>query len=918
MTHRLVVAAAILAATSAAPSSQQAQPPTFRSSRDVLTIEAAIRDGRGQPVVDLRPDDFTVTIDGEPRRVLDAQLFGHDAGRLTAPVTPIPRFTRAADATPGRVIIIAVDRDTIRAGTEKPVLDTASAMLASLSPADAVGTIGLPVGGSDPTRDHAAAAAAVRTLTGTRPLTPWNYMVTWDEAIAFDIRDRSTIERVVERECQQKDTQCPDELRRQTQEMLVFGRTQTRSTLQRLSNLIGALSVLRAPKHLVLLSGGMPFDVELLPHYEDIARKAAQSRVAISIVHLDQPRSEASDKLNGLSVFGGRDYATGIGTIAAMTGGVFLGAVGKAQGTFDRIVGDINYFYQLGVESRPSDGDGRNRRVQVKVNRANVSVRAPSLTAAAPRPTSEDEALTRALSQPTDVAALPLEVATYMTHSPRPDSVRLIVSAAMVEAPGVVPVEWGYVVLDGEKMVGGTRDEIAQVNRGPWSATTSIDIPAGRYRIRIAVLANDGRVGSVDLPLTAALRTAAGVHASDLLLGTALGGRLAPEPRLKQTDDGVAMLELSSLEPLAAIGGGIELIKAGTTQAQLRQPLELRARENDSTVVVAQARLDLSALSPGTYMASAVLEKEGKSFARISRLVDVLASESTTAAVSTPPLPATPASKPAAPRDPELADILARVGAYAGGYGEQAAFVAVEHYEQAYRDAPLGEPSVRKLVAELVLVRSSGATGWVAFRDVSSVDGKPIRDRQDRLLSLFKSGTPDVAEARRIADESSRFNIGPIRRNFNEPTAALLFLRSSNQARFEFSRRGVETVGRIKAVTINFGEKTRPTLVRTEDGRDVPLEGTVLVDPETGTILRTRLILRGFAGVRSSSTVDVTFARNDRLGLWLPSVMTERHEGISRIASPRGGAVVAPVLVIATARYDDFKRFETSATVTVK
>jgi VWFA-related protein len=904
-----------LAAASAAVSSQQVQPPTFRSSRDVLTIEAAIRDGRGQPVVDLQPDDFTVTIDGEPRRVLDAQLFGHDPGRLTAPVTPIPRFTRAADATPGRVVIVAVDRDTIRPGTEKPVLDTASAMLASLSPADAVGVIGLPVGGTDPTRDHAAAAAAIRTLTGTRPLTPWNYVVRWEEAIAFDIRDQSTIERVIERECQQKDTQCPDELRRQTQEMLVLGRAQTRSTLQRLSNLIGALSVLRAPKHLVLLSGGMPFDVELLPHYEDIARKAAQSRVAISIVHLDQPRSEASDKLNGLSVFGGRDYATGIGTIAAMTGGVFVGAVGKAQGTFDRLVGDINYFYQLGVESRPSDGDGKSRRVQVKVNRPNVSVRAPSLTAAAPRPKSQDEALTRALSQPTDVAALPLEVATYVTHSPRPESVRVIVSAAMAEAPGVVPAEWGYVVLDGEKTVGGTRDEIAQVNRGPWSATTSIDIPAGRYRIRIAVIADDGRVGSVDLPLTAGLRTAAGVHASDLLIGTALGGRLVPEPRLKQTDDGVAMLELSSLEPLGTTAGRLELIKAGTAEAQLRQPLELRARENDSTVVVAQARLDLSALSPGTYMASAVLERDGKSFARISRLVEVLSSTSTTTAVATSPLPA---SEPAAPRDPDLADLLARVGRYAEAYGEQAAFVAVEHYEQAYRDAPLGEPSVRKLIAELVLVRSNGATGWVAFRDVSSVDGKPIRDRQDRLLSLFRSGTPDVAEARRIADESARFNIGPIRRNFNEPTAALLFLRSSNQARFDFSRRGVETVGRIKAIAINFSERARPTIVRTQDGRDVPLEGTVLVDPESGTILRTRLVLRGFAGVRSSSTVDVTFTRNDRLALWLPSLMTERHEGIRRDASPRGGAVVSPVLVIATARYDDFRRFETSATVTVK
>ena len=32
-------------------------------------------------------------------------------------------------------------------------------------------------------------------------------------------------------------------------------------------------------------------------------------------------------------------------------------------------------------------------------------------------------------------------------------------------------------------------------------------------------------------------------------------------------------------------------------------------------------------------------------------------------------------------------------------------------------------------------------------------------------------------EARRLSDESARFNIGPIVRNFNVPTAALFFFR---------------------------------------------------------------------------------------------------------------------------------------------
>ena len=85
-------------------------------------------------------------------------------------------------ARPGRHVF-AVDRDSIRSGSERAILTTASAMIPSFSPADAVGVIGLPVGGIDPTRDHAAAAEAIRMMTGTRPVVNWRFRLTWREAI---------------------------------------------------------------------------------------------------------------------------------------------------------------------------------------------------------------------------------------------------------------------------------------------------------------------------------------------------------------------------------------------------------------------------------------------------------------------------------------------------------------------------------------------------------------------------------------------------------------------------------------------------------------------------------------------------------------------------------------------------------------
>ncbi len=56
------------------PSSQQ--PPVFRSGIDLLTTEASVFDKDGHPVVDLQPADFTVKVDGKPRKVLFSRFYG--------------------------------------------------------------------------------------------------------------------------------------------------------------------------------------------------------------------------------------------------------------------------------------------------------------------------------------------------------------------------------------------------------------------------------------------------------------------------------------------------------------------------------------------------------------------------------------------------------------------------------------------------------------------------------------------------------------------------------------------------------------------------------------------------------------------------------------------------------------------------
>ncbi len=125
--------------------------------------------------------------------------------------------------------------------------------------------------------------------------------------------------------------------------------------------------------------------------------------------------------------------------------------------------------------------------------------------------------------------------------------------------------------------------------------------------------------------------------------------------------------------------------------------------------------------------------------------------------------------------------------------------MAEEKYTQRVtteNDLPLRP---RELTAEFALVKVAGGIGWVGFRDVVEVNGKVIVDRKDRLMRLLSDPSGDTAEARRISDESSRFNVGPISRNFNVPTTVLFFFHRDNLPRFSFTRKGTKSVDGVQA-----------------------------------------------------------------------------------------------------------------------
>lgn len=238
-------------------------------------------------------------------------------------------------------------------------------------------------------------------------------------------------------------------------------------------------------------------------------------------------------------------------------------------------------------------------------------------------------------------------------------------------------------------------------------------------------------------------------------------------------------------------------------------------------------------------------------------------------------------------QEPSLVTVLGRAADYVAAYKQRlSGIVSEEHYRQQVittsRPGRSSNREFRELRSDLLLVKSGDRESWLQFRDVFEVDRKPIRDRDQRLYKLFVNTKSDSREqAETIQDESARFNIGPIRRTINIPILALLFFERDNQPRLQFARTNAGNVRPFLNLAkeddiwmLEFRETAPDTMVKGEQGRDVPSHGRVWIDSATGRILRTEQISEDTA-VRA--VIDVTYRSERGLDLLVPAEMRENY-----------------------------------------
>ncbi len=265
----------------------------------------------------------------------------------------------------------------------------------------------------------------------------------------------------------------------------------------------------------------------------------------------------------------------------------------------------------------------------------------------------------------------------------------------------------------------------------------------------------------------------------------------------------------------------------------------------------------------------------------------------------------------AADRGPSLDDVLERVRDYVTRYErELSGIVAEEHYTQDSDIADRPFLTHREMKSDVLLVQTTGAEGeaYVQFRDVFEVDGNPVRDRSERLLTLFMEPSESSRrQASQIMEESARYNIGSVTRNVNVPLLALMLMHPTYQRRFKFSmstedkgvpkglpRSGHFTVS-VDVRVVGFKEIGSPTIVRGDRNADARSHGRVWVDPDTGRILMTEIVIEGPTIV---TTMQVSYQAEPLVGFLVPIEMHETYVTAKKRYKIEG-----------TATYSNFRQF---------
>lgn len=351
------------------------QAPQFTARVDRVLADFIVSTKDGAPVVDVPASAIELKVDGRPRTIDSVSLIRFDLGGDPNTASPPGQRSDAgkADAAArsaaptfdrdGRQIVLVFDQASIRPDDERQAVEGAERFVDNLDDFDRVAVVLFPDGPHvDLTRDRRAIHTALADVQGFLPPPP-----------------RETPVDQVHRACSDYD--------------------RSRDTLTRMRDLLRGLAALDGFKTVVVVSGGLlPAGSETSGShsapcatttvgsylYRDLEAAASAARAQYFLIQPHYFLIAAGDAPRGEPQFlGYPDYHAyldgqldGLQDVAGVTGGELFRLSGSADAVFKQIRRETSAYYVLAFAPTAADADGKPHKIEIRVARKGVTVRA--------------------------------------------------------------------------------------------------------------------------------------------------------------------------------------------------------------------------------------------------------------------------------------------------------------------------------------------------------------------------------------------------------------------------------------------------------------------------------------------------------------------------------------------------------------
>jgi hypothetical protein len=432
---------------------------------------------------------------------------------------------------------------------------------------------------------------------------------------------------------------CISQVRAEALGIAQDARERARNSINGLRRLIESLPPSQTPKMLVLVSEGLVVDREV-GQLSWLDARAAAAHVTIYSLHLETSHADASQARPLARPSSDRLFQVeGLEQLALATRGDVFRIVSNSDFAFQRLALELSGYYLLGFEPVAGDRTGGPHDISVSVRRPGVTVRSRrqfTIDGAGPARTIEDE-IVAALRDPLPASEIPIKIAAYSFRDPHHEKLRLLIAAEIDRSTNAdAQVSAGYVVVDFDGKHVASQLDTPIPDTAVRDGTTqryfsTVRADPGKHTIKFVAV--DGvRRGSVELLVDAGLKQTGPVRVTDLLLADGAGriGTLPVAPVVSGDLKGDLLngyLELfaDTPETLDRASVTLEIVRPDTSAVLQRVPVALATTKESVRCRIASARVNISTLPPGSYLARAVVAVGLNAVGEVSRPFTVAA-----------------------------------------------------------------------------------------------------------------------------------------------------------------------------------------------------------------------------------------------------------------------------------------------------